>query len=367
MEVMTPTDFVVLANQTLEYAYPVVLIEGEIKNFRVSRGKWLYFDVADNYAKIKCFGTVYVMPGPIEDGMIVRVVANPRLHPQYGFSLNIQSISFSGVGSIKKASDLLKEKLEKEGLFAVERKRVLSYPPSSIGLITSAQSAAYHDFVKVLSARFGGINIELADVAVQGDQASEQIVRAVEWFNSDAELVDVLVIIRGGGSADDLQAFSTEQVVRAVSSSRIPTLVAIGHEIDVSLAELSADVRASTPSNAAELLVPERTVVLSQINRHKSDLNTYLLDVLDNLKITTKTKIATIEEIVTRRIQGLSQDLLLRKKALEVLNPQAVFARGYAVVRLKDSNRAILSKTELQPGSEISVQFSDGEISASVH
>src|SRR5690606_18856920 len=122
----------------------------------------------------------------------------------------------------------------------------------------SEESAAYKDFIKVIGARWGGLDIELANVQVQGESAIMQIVNAIDWFNKQAAVPDVLVIVRGGGSADDLQAFSSEQVTRSVAASRIPTLVAIGHEVDVSLAELAADRRASTPSNAAELLVPDR-------------------------------------------------------------------------------------------------------------
>ena len=120
------------------------------------------------------------------------------------------------------------------------------------------QSAAYADFTKVLAARWGGLSIEVIDVQVQGEPAPRQITAAVDYFNSQAEPPEVLILIRGGGSAEDLAAFSTEQVTRAVAASRVPTLVAIGHEVDVSLAELAADMRASTPSNAAELLVPDR-------------------------------------------------------------------------------------------------------------
>src|SRR5690606_24669529 len=129
----------------------------------------------------------------------------PRLHQKFGFSLNIQSLEYSGEGTIKKASDILQQKLEKEGLFAEERKRPIPYPPQKIALITSAESAAYRDFIKVLSARYGGLELELIDVAVQGESAVTQIVRAVNEFNRQSELADVLVLIRGGGSSDDLQ------------------------------------------------------------------------------------------------------------------------------------------------------------------
>ena len=260
---LTVSEFVAVLNQTLEFAYPNVTVSGELANFRVSKNRWVYFDLKDEESSVKFFGTIYQLPGPLEDGMMLAVSGMPRLHPLYGFSVNVVSIRPVGEGSIKKAAKLLEAKLAGEGLFDLERKRPLPYPPTHIGLITSAESAAYRDFVKVLGARWGGIKISLIDVQVQGEVSPAQLVAAIEQFNQAAEPPEVLVVTRGGGSAEDLQAFSTEQVTRAVAASRIPTLVAIGHEVDISLAELAADQRASTPSNAAELLVPDRRAVLA--------------------------------------------------------------------------------------------------------
>ncbi len=223
----------------------------------------MYFDLKDDESSVKFFGTVYALPGPLEDGMVVRVSGSPRLHPQYGFSVNYTNIQPVGEGSLRKAADLLAAKLEKEGLFAPERKRALPYPPGRVALITAGGSAAYADFVKILNARWRGVAVEHFDVLVQGEQAPGQIVSAIAAANALAAVPDVLVLTRGGGSAEDLAAFSTEPVVRAVAGSRVPTLVAIGHEVDFSLAELAADRRASTPSNAAELLTPDRDVVLA--------------------------------------------------------------------------------------------------------
>ena len=184
---VTVSEFVALFNQTLEYAYPSITIVGELANFRVSKNRWVYFDLKDEQCTVKFFGTVFQMPGPLEDGMMLKVRGQPRLHNQYGFSVNIQQVQPAGEGSIRKAADLLKAKLEKEGLFDVTRKRLLPYPPQRIGLITSGQSAAYADFVKVLGARWGGLTIELIDTQVQGEIAPQQIVAALAQFNSLSE------------------------------------------------------------------------------------------------------------------------------------------------------------------------------------
>ena len=167
--VLTVSDFVAVFNQTIEFAYPNVVLRGELANLRVSKNRWVYFDLKDDLASVKCFGTVYQLPGPLEDGMLLEVRAVPRLHPQFGFSLTVQNITPVGEGSIKRAATLLQAKLAKEGLFDENRKRRLPYPPARVGLITSVGSAAYADFIKILDARWGGIELLMADVQVQGE------------------------------------------------------------------------------------------------------------------------------------------------------------------------------------------------------
>lgn len=364
LPVLSPSEFVALCNQTLEVALPLVEIEGEVLNFKLSKNRWVYFDIADEDARLRCFGTVYMLPAPVEDGMKVRILAAPRLHPQFNFSLNLQSLRFSGQGSIKKASDLLYKRLDKEGLFAPDRKRPLPYPPARIALVTSIESAAYRDFIKVLAARYGGLEIQLADVQVQGEAAPAQIVQAVEWFNKQAELADVLVLIRGGGSADDLQAFSSEQVTRAVAASRIPTMVAIGHETDISLAELAADQRASTPSNAAELLVPDRRELLAQHAQAVGRLESALRAMWE----TQKQMLAAHRTKLSEHMQALIDDRKLAlnhaRRTLEALSPQATLRRGYAIVRLNDV--VVGSRAQLKPGDDITLEMADGKAAARV-
>lgn len=357
--VMTPSDFVGLLNQTLEIAYPVVIIEGEISNFRVAKGKWLYFDIKDESASLRCFGTVYNLKLPIEDGMVVRLTARPELHPQYNFSLQVISIAPRGEGSIRKSFDLLKAKLEGEGLFDPNRKRILPYPPEKIGLITSSEAAAYGDFVKVLGARWPLVQIDLIDVRVQGDQAADEIVAAIHHFNQAASDIGVLIIVRGGGSADDLIAFQEEPLVRAIAESRIPTLVAIGHERDVSLAELAADKRASTPSNAAELLVPDRQDVLSGLNSNleavKNFISSELQSRLENLVLIREVLSHDVGNILISELHYLKEKRLL----IDALNPANVLKRGFAIVRGKDS-KIIRSSKLLKVSDDVTVIFEDG-------
>lgn len=364
--VFSVSDFVAVLNQTLEFAYPRVTIEGELANFRVSKNRWVYFDLKDELATVRFFGTVYQLPGPLEDGLMLRVSGSPRLHPQYSFSVNVQTITPVGEGSIRRAADLLQAKLAAEGLFDEDRKRPLPYPPKRIGLITAANSAAYADFIKITDARWRGLEIWHHDVLVQGDQAPSQIVQAIERLNEQANLPDVLVIIRGGGSADDLQAFSTEAVTRAVAASRVPTLVAIGHEVDFSLAELAADMRASTPSNAAELLLPDRQYILRSLREGRSTLRKQMARLLEGQRDLVGDAKKELRMVVENVFAQTRYALELKKQLFAAYDPAAALRRGYALVRLPDG--ALVKQIgQAQRGTMLHIEVADGTIMATTN
>ena len=360
----TVSEFVAVLNQTLEYAYPNVVVTGELANFRVSKNRWVYFDLKDEDATVRFFGTIYQLPGPLEDGMLLQVRGVPRLHPQYGFSVTVQSMQPAGEGSIKKAAKLLEAKLAAEGLFDTERKRGLPYPPAHIGLITSGESAAYRDFVKIINARWSGMQITLIDVQVQGEVSPAQVVQAIEQFNRLSEPPEVLVITRGGGSAEDLQGFSTEQVTRAVAASRIPTVVAIGHEVDISLAELAADQRASTPSNAAELLVPDRRAVLEVLALRRKQLGDYAVDAVRDRQRELQLAAEDLHELAAGITRRGREQLQLRQQVLRAFDPQAALTRGYALVRSK--NGLVHSGTSVAAGDEVNIEIYDAKLTAAI-
>lgn len=362
--VFSVSDFVAVFNQTIEYAYPSVSIVGELANFRVSKNRWVYFDLKDDTASVKFFGTVYQLPGPLEDGLMVQVSGSPRLHNLYGFSVNVQAIRPVGEGSLKRAAALLEAKLRAEGLFDDSRKRSLPYPPKRIGLITSGESAAYHDFIKIMCERWVGVQIELADVQVQGEASPGQIVAALEYFNTHEDPADVLVVTRGGGSAEDLGAFSTEQVTRAVAASRIPTIVAIGHEVDISLAELAADQRASTPSNAAQLLVPDKRHVIEQLEAAKVTLGNYLQRSVQDASLGLEGRAKELHDAVAQNLMVLRRDMALRRSVLEALSPTAALKRGYAFIS-KDG-KAVRSAKDLKTGDHLRIMLHDGSKDAEI-
>jgi exodeoxyribonuclease VII large subunit len=363
---LTVSDFVALHNQILEYALPNVTVVGELANFRVSKNRWVYFDLKDDTASVRFFGTVYQLSGPVEDGMLLKVRGTPRLHPQYGFSINVLSMQPAGEGAIRKAFDLLQEKLIKEGLFDPARKRPLPYPPERIGIITSSESAAYTDFIKIIGARWMGLDIILADVQVQGEAAPGQIVQAIVELNAMAEPPEVLVITRGGGSSDDLWAFSTEQVTRAVAASRIPTLVAIGHEVDISLAELAADQRASTPSNAAELLTPDKRETIASLKLARQTLAKNLAHSLRTSQQLLRQYRHELESETMQALNRQRQRLQLRKQMLDLLNPVVILRRGYAIVHDAATGQVLRSVKRTKANQKLDIQLSDGTVRAEV-
>lgn len=358
------SEFVAYTNQTLEYAYPHVSVVGELVNFKISKNKWVYFDIKDAESRVRCFGTVYMLKHQLEDGMMVQIHGSPRLHPQFGFSLTVQQIDPVGEGAINRAAKLLEVKLEKEGLFDAVRKRHVLYPPERIGLITSAESAAYADFIKIISHRWGRLDIQLVDVQVQGVDAPQQVVAALQALNQLPQPLDAIVVIRGGGSTEDLQAFSEESVVRAVAASRIPTVVAIGHENDIALAERAADVRASTPSNAAELLVPDKQHVAASLVRGGHTISRALGLALDHKKQLVATYKKQLQESAGQLLVQQKSDLQQKQTLLDALNPEVILQRGYALVRKDD--QIMRSRQQLQKGDVVELQLGDGKVKASI-
>lgn len=362
--VLGVSDFVAFVNQTLETAYPYVAVEGELANFRVSKNKWVYFDLKDDTASLRCFGTVYALPGPLEDGMMIRIAGSPRLHPLYNFSFNFQSIMPVGAGAIRRAADLLTAKLEGEGLFDVERKRPLPYPPKRIALITAGGSAAYADFMKITAARWGGLSIEQYDVLVQGEKSPAEIVNALKQANEAVVLPDVIVLIRGGGSADDLAAFSTEQVVRAVASSRVPTLVAIGHEVDSSLAELAADMRASTPSNAAELLVPDKKEELCHLKQRQAHLDESIHGLVRTQKDMLRAVRSRLDEYLLFNLAAAQKHFRGMQGLLAAYDPNRPLQQGYAIVQ---RNGALVGRVaDVTIDDTVELLFADGTAGARI-
>lgn len=327
------SDFIAVTNQTLEYAYPTVEVEGEVASFKVNQGKFVFFDLKDAGGSVGCFMMLFQLRVPIEDGMKVVVTAAPKLTQWGKFSLTVRAIRPSGEGSLKKSFELLKAKLDAEGLFAPERKRPLPSIPRHIAIISSPQAAGYADFIKILNDRWGGMCVDVAAVQVQGADAPDQIIRALNYFSTQEQLPEVVVIIRGGGSADDLSAFNDEQLVRAIAASRVPTLTGIGHEVDLSLSDLAADVYAATPSNAAQIIVPDRRDSIRRVSMQVQSLVPRLVGIVDQTRQGLEGRINSAVTTTERKIDTERERLRQTRRLLAEFDPQRVLERGYALLR----------------------------------
>jgi exodeoxyribonuclease VII large subunit len=352
---LSVSDFIALTNQTLEYAYPLIEVEGEVAGFKVNQGKYVFFDLKDEGGSVGCFMMVWQLRIPIEDGMKVIVSASPKLTQWGKFSLTVRTIRPSGEGSLRKSFDILKAKLEKEGLFAPERKRSLPDIPSHVAVVSSTEAAGYADFVKILDDRWGGMRVDVAHVQVQGAEAPDQIIRALAYFNSQESLPEVIVIVRGGGSADDLSTFNDELLVREIATSRIPTLVGIGHEVDVTLAELVADVRAATPSNAAQLLVPDRREMIATVHHRVMSIIPRVNHAIEGRQKEVKRLLQQTFDTIEYRVELHDTEIKNIKRVIEQLNPRRALQRGYAIIR-----------GEVERGCIIEVEKSDTLIYAEV-
>lgn len=411
--VISVSDYLSLVNFALR-TVPTegVMIEGEVADFKISQGKWVNFDLKDEKAeaKISCFMTVYQLKVPLASGMRVHVKGYAKVFERFGkLSLNVEEVELVGEGALAKAYAMLKEKLRVEGLFDEGRKRTIPQFPDKIGLITSAEAAAYGDFMRILRNRWGGVTVVHTPVHVQGQFAVPEILNAFAAFNElpPHEKPEVLVLTRGGGSLEDLHAFNDEQVARAVFSSTIPVVVGVGHERDESLCDFVADIRASTPSNAAEIVVPDRREIARSLEMtidciddrlekclvQKTAAVDHSVAVLDksmgriaqDIAQTISrfghafdrfrlSLLATIEHVdrrrqtltvaITRLVDMAKKHVGELERVLRSVDPARVLAKGYAIVRT--GGRVVKAGISLAPGARLSIQFAEGQTEAEV-
>ena len=351
---LSVAEFVAVCNQTLDYAFNGVMVEGEVGSFKVSQGKWVFFDLKDEEASVGCFMTLFQMRFPLTDGMKVMVRGTPKLTAWGKFSLTVAEVVPVGEGTIKKGFELLRKKLADEGLFDEGRKRALPAEIADIGVISSRQAAGYGDFVKILDERWGGLRVHVAHCQVQGAGAADQMIRALKYFNERGE-VDVVAIVRGGGSAEDLAVFNDELLVREIAASKIPVITGIGHEVDESLADLAADVRASTPSNAAQMLTHERRVEAANVRESVERINNLIRERLVQTGEEIVRKVGDVGREIGARIEMAQREVAGICKIIEELNPEAVLTRGYAMISGK-----------IEVGNVVKITTVDKNISAEV-
>lgn len=359
--ILSVSEFNDLVNSTLGDNIGEALVQGEISDLRFSQGKWVSFSLKDEESILPCFAPKEKISIPLEEGIKVKILGRPRIYAKRGlYSFQIIAVQAIGEGSIKKAFQELLIKLEKEGLFRQDLKLPLPEFPDSIGIITSLDGAAITDVKKILSQRWGDFKLFIKPVNVQGIKSEQDVINAINYFNHHLP-VDVIILTRGGGSMEDLQAFNSELMARSVFASKIPIIAAIGHERDITIVELVADKRASTPSNAAQLAVPDRRNIELKLNdlesRAKLKIQSDIKD-FDHLIKDAETLAAKILEDSRTRIKELLN-------LLNSLSPEKVLERGYTITR--DLSGKIIKQAKLlKKGDKIETIFHDSKITSEV-
>jgi len=388
-KIFTVSELNTTVRELLEGALPTLWISGEVSNLHVqSTSGHMYFSLKDNHAQIRCamFRTYSNnLDFKLQNGMQIVVQAQVSLYEARGdYQLLVYQIEQAGTGLLQQKFLALKEKLQREGLFAQDRKKPLPPLPQCIGVITSPSGAAIRDILSVLQRRFAAVPVIIYPTQVQGNEAAAQIVAALTIANARAEC-DVLIVTRGGGSLEDLWPFNEEIVARAIASSNIPIISAVGHEIDFTIADFVADLRAPTPSAAAELVVPdmsekyktlkERHARLISLMQHKLQhlgwLFTSLQQRLQHPKSRLQQQAQKLDELERRLLATLHNKFnLLQHKlsqatnVLSALSPLATLQRGYAIVHHKGN---ILSRAnDVKYSDIVNILLAEGEIECSV-
>lgn len=377
---------------TLEEGFPSVWVVGEVSNFSRPQSGHCYFTLKDENAQIRAVawrGTASKLKFDLQDGL--ELVCRGRIDvyaPRGSYQLVVDEAQPKGVGALELALRKLREKLSAEGLFDPARKRLLPPFPRRIGFVTSPTGAAVRDFLQVLERRWRGVEVLVIPAKVQGDGSAEEIAAGIQIANQLSKPLDVLVIGRGGGSLEDLWSFNEEVVVRAIAASDVPVISAVGHEIDVTLADFVADVRALTPTEAAELAVPAADEIMARVdslgNRVHSAIRNQINRYADRLgQLASRRPFARphapFQDLALRlddlsqsanrairqqRNEGISQLGQLAGK-LESLSPLGVLSRGYSLTH-NQAGKLIRSSEQVKAGDEIETRINQGKIKSTV-
>ncbi len=384
MRVYTVTEFRKEMNDLMGQV--TVVVQGEISDFNISQNRFVWFSLSDEKTVVKCFMLAFKLRLPLENGMEVRLVGSPTLFKKGQMVFQPRQVELIGDGSLQKAFEALKKQLEKEGLFDEDRKRSIPRIPQRIGLVTSSDAAAYTDVLRILNNRWSGLDIRHIHVNVQGANAVNSIAGALAELNEEHQDLDLIILTRGGGSLEDLQAFNEEEVCRAIFASKIPVVSGVGHERDITLADLVADVRASTPSNAAERVVPDKVDVLAEI-AHMGERMEYRLrdqvqsqqrrigEAFDQMDRHARRTVRFFGELEQRlrfafeRFQGkveIQRTTIDRSiHLLRSVHPDHLLQRGYAMV-MNEQGEVISSVQRLSKGDRMITRFGDGSVESTV-
>jgi exodeoxyribonuclease VII large subunit len=391
-KIYTVTEITKEIKSILEESLPSVWVEGEISNYILHSSGHRYFSMKDENAQIRC--TLWRFRGTRlsfepEDGMKVIALGNISVYERNGqYQLDVIELIPAGWGKLEIAFQRLKEKLFQEGLFDEEHKKPIPEFPEAIGLVTSPTGAAVRDMIKIIHKRFPSVRIIVNPVRVQGERAAEEIAQAIQEFNEFAK-IDVMIVGRGGGSLEDLWAFNEERVARAIYDSKIPVISAVGHQIDFTISDFVADLRAPTPSAAAQMAVKDKEELLKTTRSNAQKLIFYQTSLTEYSKQRLKAAQQSYGfrrplDLITQRSQRLDEftrqlrdriknyfefkknDLSLREEKLQALSPLSVLKRGYAIARKLPELEIIKDAGWLKEEDRLEVKFFKGKVKSKV-
>ena len=389
--VLTVSELNAQVHQLLEASFPELWIEGEVSNCKAYPSGHTYLTLKDEKSQVRAVlfkGASFGVKFKLQDGQKVLVRARVASYePRGELQLVISAAEPRDKGALQLALEQLKAKLQAEGLFDAERKRPLPPYPRAVGVVTSGSGAAVRDIIHVLSRRWPGLDIRVWPVKVQGPGAAEEIAAAVRGFNALAPDTDVLLVGRGGGSIEDLWAFNEEPVARALAESRIPVISCVGHETDWTIADFVADLRAPTPSAAAELAVPEKEAVEDLIAQLRDSMLQSLRDRVETLtrRLTYAAAhpflqdprrlweqraqrvdelAARLPDALRRAVERLEMRLRVSAGKLDAISPLKVLGRGYAIAESR--GKILFRASQVKEGDVVRVRLSEGEINCEV-
>ncbi len=367
-------------------------VEGEVSNCMQSAAGHIYFTLKDAGAELRCALWRSQLPGLEHvpaNGEAVLVHGRASVYEARGaYQLYVDQVYPRGTGALFLQFQALKDSLQREGLFATERKRALPAFPHRVGVVTSPKGAAIRDILHVLARRYPLAEVIVAPTAVQGEEAPPQIVAAIQALNACKD-IDVLIVARGGGSLEELWAFNDERVARAIFASHVPVISGVGHETDYTIADFVADVRAPTPSAAAEIAVPDQEALRGQVVRYRGALGQAFGHHLSANRTRAEHVAALLgrlspRALLDRRRQNLDdlQQSMTKTQAhrlellrghlaglalrLHTLNPESTLKRGYAIVSRRDTGAVVTRVGQVSPGDLIQVRVSDGQFAGTV-
>lgn len=390
--IFSVSELTIQIKRNLELSFSSVRVKGEVTNLRKQASGHIYFSIKDANSQVSAVlfkGSASKLARLPKDGDKVILDGSLSVYaPRGTYQLVVRAIDYDGVGDLLLKLHKLKEELHQLGYFSKERRKPLPPFPQKIGVVTSPTGAVIQDILNVLTRRAPGFNLILNPVKVQGDGSAEEIARAINDFNK-YQMVDVMIVGRGGGSLEDLWAFNERCVADAIFNSKIPVIAAIGHETDVSIADFVADVRAPTPSAAAEIVLKEKTALAEKLVYYKETMRSNISNRAKQYRLKLekyehhpifKDPFAMIAPF-SQKLDDMTEDLASimslkiermraafenKKNVLAALDPKGVLKKGYCIPFAEKGDRVILNAKQLKKSDKISLMFSDGNVGARV-